>query len=238
MVAKLKPYNPGGADLVANWHVIDAADQVLGRLASRVAMLLMGKNKPTYVPHLPAGDFVVVKNAAKIRITGGKAASKVYVSHTQQPGHRKEVPYLVMLASHPDTVVTHAVKGMLPKNKLGDRLLTRLKVYAGPEHPHAAQVTGTRKLMERMTEQAARAGTVREPVRPPVEVAAAPAAAAVPSEVKKPVRRPKAPTVKQEKTRADAGEETAPKPASAAAGKKPVRRPRAPGARPRVEESR
>lgn len=144
MVTRLKSYNPGLAELSASWHVIDADGKILGRLASDIAVKLMGKDKPGYVPHLLAGDFVVVTNAAKVKVTGKKADQIVYVRHNQYPGHRKEVPYAKEMASHSDRVIKHAVKGMLPKNKLGAQMLTRLKVYAGPEHPHSSQVLGRR----------------------------------------------------------------------------------------------
>jgi len=142
MVTRLKPYNPSQADLNAAWHVIDADGKILGRLASDIAVKLMGKGKPGYVPHLLAGDFVVVTNAAKVKVTGKKADQIVYVRHNQYPGHRREVPYSKEIANHPARVIRHAVKGMLPKNKLGAQMLTRLKVYSGPEHPHSAQVHG------------------------------------------------------------------------------------------------
>jgi large subunit ribosomal protein L13 len=142
MVTRLKPYNPGQADLKAAWHVIDADGKVLGRLASDIAVKLMGKDRPGYVPHLLSGDFVVVTNAAKVRVTGKKADQIVYVRHNQYPGHRREVPYSKEIANHPMRVIKHAVRGMLPKNKLGAQMLTRLKVYPGPEHPHSAQVHG------------------------------------------------------------------------------------------------
>ena len=145
MITRLKSYNPGQADLRSAWHVIDADGQTLGRLATGVAMKLMGKDKPGYVPHLLSGDFVVVTNAARIKVTGKKADQIVYVRHNQYPGHRREVPYSKEIASHSDRVIKHAVKGMLPKNKLGAQMLTRLKVYAGPEHPHSAQVSGSKQ---------------------------------------------------------------------------------------------
>lgn len=229
MVTKLKAYNPSATELVADWHVIDATDQILGRLSTRIAMLLMGKNKPTYVAHLLTGDFVVITNAAKLHVSGKKAESKIYVSHNQQPGHRKEVPFARVFASHPDRVIQHAVKGMLPKNKLGDQLLTRLKIYPGAEHPHMAQVAGAPKLIARMKETVAKAAEPRilrksavsapEAAAPSTIAATAAAASAVKTT---PVRRPKAPTLKTAK---------APQAATVAAEKKPERRPRSPGAK-------
>ncbi|MDA1257548.1 MAG: 50S ribosomal protein L13 [Chloroflexi bacterium] len=141
----MKPYNPSASDLHADWHVIDADGQVLGRLGTQIARILMGKHKPGYVPHLLSGDFVVVINAEKVKITGNKAQQNEYLRHSQYPGHLKRIPYLTMQEKHPDRIVQHTVKGMLPKTKLGARMLSRLKIYAGPEHPHEAQVVGAEK---------------------------------------------------------------------------------------------
>ncbi len=143
MITRLKPYNPSASDLKADWHVVDADGQVLGRLATDLAMKLMGKNKPGYVPHMLSGDFVVVINAEKIKVTGKKAEQKEYIRHSQYPGNRKAIPYERMLERHPDRILRAAVKGMLPRNKLGRHMLGRLKVYAGPEHPHSAQIIGS-----------------------------------------------------------------------------------------------
>ncbi len=143
MTTRLKPYNPSASELEADWHVVDADGQVLGRMATDIAMKLMGKHKPGYVPHMLSGDYVVVVNAKKIRVTGKKAEQKEYIRHSQYPGNRKVIPYERILARHPDRIVTAAVKGMLPRNKLGRHMLSRLKVYAGPEHPHSAQIIGS-----------------------------------------------------------------------------------------------
>lgn len=121
------------------WRVIDAESQVLGRLASQVAMILRGKDKPTFAPNADTGDYVIVVNAAKVRLTGRKLDDKIYYRHTMYPGGLKAVTAGDMLAKHPERVITLAIRGMLPKNKMGRHLLTKLKVYAGPEHPHAAQ---------------------------------------------------------------------------------------------------
>lgn len=145
MVTKLKPYNPRAGELVPEWHVVDANDQVVGRLATQIAWLLMGKHKAGYVRHLMSGDFVVVVNASKVRVTGNKADQKEYTRHSQYPGHLKRIPYRRMLDRHPERIIIAAVKGMLPRNKLGRRMLNRLKVYAGPEHPHQAQVIASQK---------------------------------------------------------------------------------------------
>ena len=121
------------------WYLADADGQVLGRLATRVANVLRGKHNPGFSPHLDAGDFVVVVNAEKIRLTGDKLAQKQYIRHTEYPGGVRRATAAEVLAKHPTRVVYEAVVGMLPKNRLGRRLATKLKVYAGPDHPHQAQ---------------------------------------------------------------------------------------------------
>lgn len=143
MTSKLKPYNPSATDLGSDWHVVDADGQTLGRLSTQIATLLMGKHKPGYVPHLLSGDFVVVINAEKVNITGNKATQKQYLRHSQYPGNLKKIPYETMQEKHPDRIIQHSVKGMLPKTKLGARMISRLKVYAGSDHPHEAQVRGS-----------------------------------------------------------------------------------------------
>ena len=122
-----------------NWYQVSAADRPLGRLASRIAVVLMGKHKPTYTPHVDTGDFVVVTDAEKVRLTGRKIELMEYDYYTYHTSGRKVVPYKVLLEKHPERIITLAVKRMLPKNALGRRLLTKLKVYRGPDHPHAAQ---------------------------------------------------------------------------------------------------
>ena len=121
------------------WHVIDADGAVLGRLAAQVADVLRGKNKPVFTPHLDAGDFVVVINAAKVVVTGKKETAKRFMSYSGWKGGERYRSVAEVRATHPERLVTHAVKGMLPKNRLGARLLTKLKVYRGGEHPHQAQ---------------------------------------------------------------------------------------------------
>lgn len=135
----MKTFLPQEEAIERRWYVIDAADRVLGRVASRVASVLMGKDKPIYTEFLDTGDFVVVLNADKIRLTGKKLDQKVYRRHSGYPGGLKEVTARQMLEKHPERVVESAVKGMLPKNKLGSKMIKKLKVYAGPEHPHQAQ---------------------------------------------------------------------------------------------------
>lgn len=121
------------------WFVADAQDQVLGRLASQVASVLRGKTRATFTPHVDAGDFVVVVNAAKVRLTGTKASQKQYIRHSGYPGGVRRARADEVLQKQPTRVIREAVVGMLPKNRLGRRLATKLKVYAGPEHPHVAQ---------------------------------------------------------------------------------------------------
>jgi large subunit ribosomal protein L13 len=121
------------------WWVIDAEGKPLGRLASVVATVLRGKNKPTFTPHVDTGDFVIVVNAKKVKLTGRKLEQKEYVRHSGEPGGFRREPYGALLERKPELPIQKAVKGMLPKNTLGRELLTKLKVYAGPDHPHAAQ---------------------------------------------------------------------------------------------------
>ena len=122
-----------------SWFVVDAAEQPLGRLASRIATVLRGKNKPIFTPHVDAGDFVVVVNAEKVKLTGNKLEQKMYARHSGAPGGLREEAYGKLIVRQPALPIMLAVKGMLPKNVLGRELLTKLKVYAGPDHPHAAQ---------------------------------------------------------------------------------------------------
>lgn len=134
-----KTYLPPQDSLERKWYVVDAADQRLGRLASEIAMILRGKNKPTYTPHMDTGDFVVVVNADKISVTGKKASQKLYRRHSGRPGGMKTETFSQLQARIPERILEQAVKGMLPKNALGRQLFTKLKVYAGPDHPHQAQ---------------------------------------------------------------------------------------------------
>lgn len=145
MPTKLKQYNPSVTELDNRWRVVDADGKVLGRLASDIATTLMGKHRASYVPHMASGDFVVVVNAEKVDLTGRKAEQKVYRRHSQYPGNLKKIPYARMMERTPERVIELAVRGMLPKNKLGRKMLSRLKVYAGPEHPHMAQVIGSER---------------------------------------------------------------------------------------------
>ena len=122
-----------------HWFIVDAKDIVLGRLASKLASVLKGKHKPTYSPHYDVGDFIVVVNADKIKLTGKKMMQKTYFRHTGYPGGGIETPVRLMLQRHPERVIEFAVKGMLPKNSLGRKMIKKLKVYAGEKHPHEAQ---------------------------------------------------------------------------------------------------
>jgi large subunit ribosomal protein L13 len=134
-----KTVSANKATVTKEWVVIDAADQVLGRLASRVALILRGKNKPSFTPHVDCGDNVIIINADKVRLTGKKMTDKVYVRHTGYPGGQRFATPKELLNRKPLAVVEQAVKGMLPKNRLGAELFRNLFVYAGPEHPHEAQ---------------------------------------------------------------------------------------------------
>ena len=135
----MKTYYAKPGEVQRDWVLVDATDMVLGRLATRVAEILKGKTKPQYTPHVDVGDFVVVINADKIRLTGNKAETKAYFSHSGYPGGLKETSFTRMIEKHPERVIEKAVKGMLPKNSLGRSMGKKLKVYAGSDHPHEAQ---------------------------------------------------------------------------------------------------
>lgn len=141
-----KTYLPPQNFLERNWYVVDAADQRLGRLASEIAMILRGKNKATYTPHMDTGDFVIVVNAEKISVTGKKRSQKLYRRNSGRPGGMKVETFAKLQARLPERIVEQAVRGMLPKNSLGRQLFTKLKVYAGPDHPHQAQKPQELKL--------------------------------------------------------------------------------------------
>ena len=128
-----------GITFKREWYVVDATDQPLGRLASKIAIILQGKHKPTYTPHFDVGDYVIVINAEKVKLTGKKWEQKLYRHHTGYVGHLREIPYEELVKVHPDWPIKLAVKRMLPKNNLGRRMLRKLKIYAGPDHPHKAQ---------------------------------------------------------------------------------------------------
>ncbi|MGF1676549.1 MAG: 50S ribosomal protein L13, partial [Rivularia sp. (in: cyanobacteria)] len=134
-----KTYLPTQETVQRDWYIVDAADQRLGRLATQIAMILRGKNKPHFTPYMDAGDFVVVVNAEKVVVTGKKSSQKLYRRHSGRPGGMKTETFEHLQARLPERIIEKAVKGMLPKNSLGRQLFTKLKVYAGPAHPHAAQ---------------------------------------------------------------------------------------------------
>lgn len=134
-----KTYLPPQASLEQTWYVVDAAEQRLGRLASQIAMILRGKNKPYFTPFMDTGDFVIVINAERINVTGKKQTQKLYRRHSGRPGGMKTETFAKLQSRLPERIIEQAVKGMLPKNSLGRQLLTKLKVYAGPSHPHQAQ---------------------------------------------------------------------------------------------------
>ena len=134
-----KTYSPKAKDIDRKWFVVDATGQTLGRLASRIAHVLRGKHKPGFSPHLDMGDHVIVVNADKVAVTGRKEERKVYYRHTGYPGGIRTTSYREMMEKHPERVIAMAVRGMLPRNVLGRRTFKKLRVYAGPEHRHAAQ---------------------------------------------------------------------------------------------------
>ncbi|MCL4368867.1 MAG: 50S ribosomal protein L13 [Actinobacteria bacterium] len=141
----MKTYSPKASEIVRRWHVIDASGQTLGRLATQIAQLLKGKHKPMYAPHMDVGDFVVVVNAEKVRVTGDKLEQKQYYRHSGYPGGIRSVSLGTQLQTHPTRVIEHAVRGMLPHNALGRAMYRKLKVYAGPTHPHGAQLAHQEK---------------------------------------------------------------------------------------------
>ena len=144
MTTRTRPYNVKQSDLRPEWHVVDARGKTLGRVSTEIATLLQGKHKPTYTPHLAAGDFVVVVNASKFRVSGNKLAAKMYYRHSGYHGGLTEQTLEELLEKHPTRALRQAVKGMLPKNIRGKHMLSRLKLYEGEEHPHQAQVSASR----------------------------------------------------------------------------------------------
>ena len=135
----MKTYSAKAGEVERKWWILDATDKVLGRMSSRVAIVLRGKNKPQFTPHADVGDFVIVINADKVKLTGNKLTQKQYYHHSGYAGGIKSISAEKLLETKPEEIVVHAIKGMLPKNKLGTSLLKKLKVYAGAEHPHEAQ---------------------------------------------------------------------------------------------------
>ena len=144
----MRTYTPKPEEITRTWHVIDATDVVLGRLASQVAVLLRGKHKTTFAPHVDTGDFVIIINAEKVALTGAKKQQKMDYRHSGYPGGLRATSYTELLESNPRRAVEKAVKGMLPHNKLGRQQLKKLKIYAGSEHPHAAQMPQTFQITQ------------------------------------------------------------------------------------------
>ncbi len=135
----MKTYSAKPEEIVRRWYIVDATDRTLGRLATQIATVLMGKHKPIYTPHVDCGDFVIVVNAEKVRFTGNRLEEKFYYHYSGYPGGMRKTSLRTMLQTHPERVISEAVRRMLPKNALARHMLKKLKVYAGPEHPHAAQ---------------------------------------------------------------------------------------------------
>ena len=135
----MKTFTPKPSDIKRKWYVVDARNEILGRLASKVAHILRGKHKPIFAPHVDVGDHVIIINAQKIRVTGRKAQQKRYTRYSGYSGGLKETVYEEMLEKHPERILEHAIKGMLPKNRLGRKMFKKLKIYSGDQHPHTAQ---------------------------------------------------------------------------------------------------
>jgi large subunit ribosomal protein L13 len=188
----MKTYTLKLKEVQERWHVLDAQERPLGRLASEAAQLLRGKHRPTFSPHMDNGDFVIVVNASKVKVTGSKTQQKVYYRHSGYPGGLKETPLWRMLETRPERVIQAAVKGMLPHNRLGRKLLGHLKVYGGPEHPHEAQVNaGSRRRAAAVG--AAEASAVAEVAEGPVaDVAETPAAVPAAEVAETPTEEPAA----------------------------------------------
>ena len=148
-----KTYSPKASEVTHAWRLVDAEGQTLGRLATQIAGFLRGKHLPTFSEHMDLGDFVVVVNASAIRVTGNKAQQRMYYRHSTYPGGLKAVALGDLLARQPERVIKHTVKGMLPRNTLGRKMLRKLKVYAGPVHPHAAQFRAADKQKQRASEE-------------------------------------------------------------------------------------
>lgn len=135
----MKTYSPKASEIQRDWYIVDAENKTLGRISTQIASVLRGKHKPTFATHMDMGDYVIVVNAEKIRVTGNKELKKVYYRHSQFPGGFRSTPLRDQLEKHPTRPLEHAVRRMLPKNSLGDAMFKKLKVYAGPDHPHSAQ---------------------------------------------------------------------------------------------------
>ena len=170
--ANQRTFTPKAGQFTQDWRVVDADGKTLGRLASEIAYYLRGKHRPIFAEHMDVGDFVVVVNAARIRVTGDKLRQKMYYRHSNYPGGFKAVALGDLLEKHPDRVIKHAVKGMLPHNALGRKMLRKLKIHAGPTHPHQGQVNATKKT-PKAEKQPAAAPTQAAPAATPAATAAA-----------------------------------------------------------------
>jgi large subunit ribosomal protein L13 len=148
MPTSQKTYSPKASEITRSWRLVDANGQTLGRMASAVAGFLRGKHRPTFAEHMDVGDYVVVVNASRVRVTGNKARDRLYYRHSNYPGGFKSVALGELLERHPDRVIKHTVRGMLPHNALGRKMLRKLKVYAGPNHPHEAQFRASARAEE------------------------------------------------------------------------------------------
>jgi large subunit ribosomal protein L13 len=234
----LKTYSPKPEHIERRWYVVDASDKVLGRLASEVAALLRGKHKPIFAPHMDTGDHVIIINADKVAVTGGKEFKKVAYRHSGYPGGITGVRYDELLATRPIFAVEKAVRGMLPKNRLGRSMINKLHVMAGPEHPHAAQRPENYTLGQippmwgglpepKMRELKTKHVTTEEPAAEPE---AAPKPAAKKPATKKPTAKTKKPTAKKSTAKKSSAKKStaAKKPATKkpAAAKKPAAKPK------------
>lgn len=142
----MKTYSAKPKDIQRKWYLVDADGLILGRMATRIADILRGKDKPIFTPHLDTGDFVIVINAEKVRLTGRKPEQKEYQRYSGYPGGLKKITFRRMLETHPERIIEHAVRGMIPHNRLGRAVIKKLKVYAGPDHPHEAQMPEVLKI--------------------------------------------------------------------------------------------
>ncbi|MEE8485014.1 MAG: 50S ribosomal protein L13 [Acidimicrobiia bacterium] len=147
-----RTFSPKPGDIKRVWYVVDAADAPLGRLSSQVAQILRGKSKPTYAPHMDGGDFVIIVNAEKIYVSGNKETQKIYFRHSGYPGGLRAETFAKVRKERPERIIESAVRGMLPKNRLGRQMIKKLKVYAGPDHPHEAQSPEPKELTYRKAE--------------------------------------------------------------------------------------
>jgi large subunit ribosomal protein L13 len=187
-VERVKTYSAKPHEIERRWFIVDATDQVLGRLATRIATVIRGKHKPTFTPHTDVGDFVIVVNAEKVKLTGAKLDKKLFRRHTGYPGGLVEIPYRRLLETHPERAIEQAVRGMLPKGRLGRRLRHKVKVYKGTDHPHSSQKPepldaqgpipvyvgpeappGKRKQKPKKTKPAAEAASKAKPARKPTK---------------------------------------------------------------------